>query len=542
MLELGPVGTELGLDEIYNKTIRSLVEAEKIKPEHLEIKGAQNRPKIKRIIWSALDSLRKVDRVRNIPGKNNRASGIWVLKPNNKLSISKDEAKKILAEANILKDDDDDIVLAQDSAPAWPAHQLDAYTTNVILYGPPGTGKTFCTTARAVGLARGDVSDAMLRAEYKRLVAAGQIVFVTFHQSYGYEEFVEGIRPETTDEGQVSYDVRWGALRRIADAAQRALVVKQQPEPLWDAVCRVVDKQPGWTKTEQALTFAYAGGSSSAPATLRKDALDTGAELEALIDGGDPTTRAEALKRLKEALQERRAVPTGEIDWSATKQYVMIIDEINRGNMSRIFGELITLLEPSKRLGASDELIVRLPASGDSFGLPPNLHFIGTMNTADRSIALLDVALRRRFRFEELMPKPELVTASPNGKALMEALNKRIAILLDREHQLGHALFMRAKDDAGLVDVLQKDVLPLLKEYFYGDWERIAAVLMCSDADKSKDKSTEGALVYKETIADHGLPKNLVEQGAASMWCELSFEDAKKVAEAIVARVIGDRK
>jgi hypothetical protein len=520
----------------------------------------------------AMDMLRETNYLGNPdPGKgfwNTTPKGQEILKDLQKGKVS--GPKLILDERRNLpnsipmeqldKDEENTSVtdaIVQDS-PVWPVHKYDADTKNVILYGPPGTGKTFRTTARAVKLARGNVSEdtnnasdannAALRAEYKRLVAAGQIVFVTFHQSYGYEEFVEGIRPETTDDGQVSYDVRWGALRRIADAAQRALVVMQRRESLWEATRRVAgEKLFDWlSEGEESLTATYKP-SASLPAVARKATLEAAegelSGFDQLVEGGDDTTRGMLTKLLREAHEARRATPTAQINWDATPQYVMIIDEINRGNMSRIFGELITLLEPSKRLGASDELIVRLPASGDDFGLPPNLHFIGTMNTADRSIALLDVALRRRFRFEELMPDPELVKDSPNGARLMTALNKRIAILLDREHQLGHALFMRAKDDAGLVGVLQKDVLPLLKEYFYGDWERIAAVLMCSGADKSKDdKTTNGALVYKETINDHELPKGLVEQGAASMWCELSFEEAEKVAGAIIARVIGATK
>jgi hypothetical protein len=539
MAELGPAGTELSLDEIYNKTIRALLEHRKLTIEQRDERGAQNRSKIKRIIWSALDRLRKVDRVRNLPGKNNNASAIWVLKSSNKLSLSEDEARRISEEAEKLGDDHEES-RPHDLAPVWPSHAYDGETTNVILYGPPGTGKTFRTTGRAVELARGAAS-AEGRAEYRRLMEAGQIVFVTFHQSYGYEEFVEGIRPEATEDGQVSYEVRWGALRKIADAAQRALVVAQRQERLWDAAVRLaptVGKPLRLEVSEQALTLHYESSHASrAPASSGAAQVDEAegelGRLGELVRGEDETVRKELIKFLQRAHAERSAQPTGQIDWAATRQYVMIIDEINRGNMSRIFGELITLLEPTKRLGAPDELVVTLPASGDRFGLPPNLHFVGTMNTADRSIALLDVALRRRFQFEELMPDPSCVKASANGAKLMAALNKRISILLDREHQLGHALFMRASDDAGLVRVLRRDVLPLLKEYFYGDWERIAAVLGCSKARAGEDD----ALVYCDKIEGHGLPSGLFESGEDQEWRERG-EVSQGQAEAIIARVI----
>ena len=164
------------------------------------------------------------------------------------------------------------------------------------------------------------------------------------------------------------------------------------------------------------------------------------------------------------------------------ERYVLIIDEINRGNIARIFGELITLIEDSKRIGQHDEARVTLPGSKTDFGVPANLHVLGTMNTADRSIALLDTALRRRFVFEEMMPDPSHsdIAKDLDGidcRKVLAAMNRRIAVLLDREHQIGHTYFLRVDNLPALASTFRNRIMPLLQEYFYDDWEKIRAVL-----------------------------------------------------------------
>lgn len=211
---------------------------------------------------------------------------------------------------------------------------------------------------------------------------------IAFHQSFSYEDFIEGIRAETVD-GQIQYEIRKGVFLRFCEKAAE-----------------------------------------------------------------DPDNN-----------------------------YLFVIDEINRGNISKIFGELILLIESSKRLGAKDEQTVTLPYSGDIFGIPKNIFILGTMNTADRSIAFMDTALRRRFDFVEVMPDPALLSEVV-GKIeevdvgeVLETLNRRIEYLLDRDHLLGHAFFIENETLEDLQSTFEMKLLPLLQEYFYDDYQKIRAIL-----------------------------------------------------------------
>ena len=203
-------------------------------------------------------------------------------------------------------------------------------------------------------------------------------------------------------------------------------------------------------------------------------------------------------------------------------RFVLIIDEINRGNIARIFGELITLIEDSKRLGQADEARVTLPVSNTSFGLPKNLYFLGTMNTADRSIALLDSALRRRFVFHEMMPDASLLKSNTvqieesdqiiDCEKILNAMNRRITALLDREHQIGHTYFLKVDSLETLKKAFQNQVIPLLQEYFFDDWTKIRAILndngFITESKPPKELITQGLIhsnhrLFDRQPADH---------------------------------------
>ncbi|PRD68112.1 hypothetical protein C6P61_13120 [Malikia spinosa] len=282
---------------------------------------------------------------------------------------------------------------------------------NTILYGPPGTGKTYTTTSRTVKLCDGflpEGGEIVVRKRFEELRKAGRVSFVTFHQSYGYEEFVEGLRPIVKD-GQVVYEVLPGAFKRACLAAR------------------------GLGKVEH----------------------------------GQPENISQ------------RGVEENQND--TVQPHVIIIDEINRANISKVFGELITLIEEDKREGQANAVTVKLPYSGEDFSVPSNLYLLGTMNTADRSIALLDTALRRRFEFEEVMPNPDLlkdhVIEGINLGQLLEAINQRIEALYDRDHTIGHAYLMGLQSLDDLERAFRRKVLPLLQEYFYENWSQVRRVL-----------------------------------------------------------------
>ena len=362
---------------------------------------------------------------------------------------------------------------------------------NLILYGPPGTGKTYQVKNRAltwIGCKESTQHRSEINRKFAELLKSERIEFVTFHQSYGYEDFVEGIRPITVD-GQVVYRVQDGVFKRMAKRAQAAL--EGGFDARWDAVLLQGERdiQSKGKKTYR-LRPEVATDSLRVIDTPEKTYLFPRERIREIWDRHHGKAPAEI-----EVTDENFGSSStykwiifsalSEISISTTEkpQYVLIIDEINRGNISKIFGELITLLEPDKRLGGEDELTVRLPVSGERFGVPPNLHVLGTMNTADRSIALLDIALRRRFKFTEVMPDVSVLRDVLEGTEsvelvtqVFEKLNERIVELYDRDHQLGHALFMKAVDLDALKGIILDSVIPLLREYFYGEPEKIVRI------------------------------------------------------------------
>lgn len=307
-------------------------------------------------------------------------------------------------------------------------NELQHYPRNLILYGPPGTGKTYNSVIYAVSICekrpvgkikQEDYSEILKR--YREYTEEGRIAFTTFHQSYGYEEFIEGIKPRLSDDNN---------------------------------------------ENNKSLDYILEDG------IFKKFCLNAK-------------------------------------DISLNRPRVFIIDEINRGNISKIFGELITLIEEPKREGSLEEMHAILPYSKQEFAVPNNVYILGTMNTADRSIALMDTAIRRRFDFEEMLPDTGVLRSLGIDKIsfdgqdkldlsqMLDTMNKRIAYLYDREHTIGHAFFAKLANNQNietLAEIFKKKIIPLLQEYFYDDYEKIQLVL------GDNDKPNENKFVTDEKI------------------------------------------
>lgn len=382
------------------------------------------------------------------------------------------------------------------------------FPLNQILYGPPGTGKTYTTIAKAIEIIRGkkvgeeEINDEekrkALKKQFDEYVQRGWIKFVTFHQSYGYEEFVEGIKPVFDEEGQdkgleykiengIFKDICKNAIFNIGDTIGGYTISYAGTELIKLKKKNIPGEIPVPIYLIEELVRLLKSGSITIEDIKNKSAADKNPEiLEKYIVNGYTNLYAYLVEYYMEKSNRK------------SEKRVLIIDEINRGNISKIFGELITLIEPSKRLGADDEIIVELPYSKEKFGVPSNLYIIGTMNTADRSIALMDTALRRRFEFVEMMPEygelNEINIEGINIGEMLKTINERIEYLYDRDHTIGHAYFMSLKDGADISElalIFKNKILPLLQEYFYDDWEKIRLVLGDSQFIKEKKPSSD---------------------------------------------------
>ncbi|MCL9807039.1 AAA family ATPase [Flavobacterium amniphilum] len=448
---------------------------------------------------------------------------------------------------------------------------MNNFPLNQILYGPPGTGKTYNTINKAISIIENLQEDDLkkinrddLKKKFDSFLIndwenpKGQIAFITFHQSMSYEDFIEGIKPLVNENKNVIYDVLPGVFRKISSLAndnwldaqkdsgflsfdEAYNLLKEDWEENQDMKFPMKTKNKDFTIlgfTDNSIQFKKASGGTGH--TLSKNTLrNYYYGKEEVGQTGIGIYYPPVLDKLK------KYIPNSEsnIVKKSIKPFVLIIDEINRGNVSQIFGELITLIEESKRLGNDEALEVTLPYSKDTFGVPPNLYIIGTMNTADRSVEALDTALRRRFNFTEMMPQTELLTPSalyckllwdyekldwedlefkkeedsffelfgrPNEidekkdgiwkqmksekdrskldyfkdftfsldlSEILETINKRIELLLDRDHSIGHSYFINVNSLEDLENTFKNNIIPLLQEYFYNDYEKIALVL-----------------------------------------------------------------
>ncbi len=356
---------------------------------------------------------------------------------------------------------------------------------NQILFGAPGTGKTYNTKKIAVEIIKGEKvrSREDINDEYENLVNAKQIVFTTFHQSLSYEDFIEGIKPETSD-GNVTYEVKDGIFKSLCQNAnpKNTISFENAYEKLQQ---KLAENEIIELKTPTDKTFLIAlnknGNLSLMTGSKReKQGVLTKEKLLQQLNGKQVFIGWEGyFKGVINYLKSEFNFNPETID--NTKNYVLIIDEINRGNVSAIFGELITLLEEDKRKGNKEQIEVTLPYSADKFSVPNNVYIIGTMNTADRSVEALDTALRRRFSFTEMQPNPEILLnleyQDVNMKRLLKTINQRIEVLIDKDHQIGHSYFIGIKNLEDLKMVFKDKIIPLLEEYFYGDFGKIGLVL-----------------------------------------------------------------
>ena len=468
------------------------------------------------------------------------------------------------------------------------------FDKNVIFYGPPGTGKTYTTAKRAVEICKTESEKELtdyseIMQKYNELKKKKRIEFITFHQSYGYEEFIEGIKPivlneddESEEESEnnqesktnikiendIKYDIVDGIFKKFCDNARKAIIETNNNNdiPLEATVWKVTVRgevredcfnnnhvRIDWNFDEpQAVVFVKEVKQGDIIITTDRSRTRINGIAVVMDDKGyilageerDTTTRNvkwlvknidENIKNInKEKMLQRRTVarvpnmkvedivklakeknPTAlsKIVIKENKDpYVFIIDEINRGNISKIFGELITLIETTKRAGKKECISTKLPYSKEEFTVPDNVYIIGTMNTADRSIALMDTALRRRFYFEEMLPNYDLLKdifvedegVKVNIGAMLKAINERIEYLYDREHTIGHAVFLELKENNNidkLENIFKKSVIPLLQEYFYEDYDKIRLIL----GDNAKDEDEQ--FIFAEAIK----PKDVFE-------------------------------
>jgi 5-methylcytosine-specific restriction protein B len=413
---------------------------------------------------------------------------------------------------------------------------------NQILYGPPGTGKTYHTIYKALEIIGLDLTKKDRKTSkdiFDEYVKKGQIVFTTFHQSMNYEDFIEGIKPvEIKGESEsLSYKVEAGIFKKLAITAAFEIAKAKNLENTikihdfssqYDHYINVLDEKlltgqrvrvksrtngdisiDNISQNRNIIVKHLEGARTYTVSKERLMKLNKAfpdlesvqnihIEFQEVIGGANMSAywailndiRQNASQKVEkqthftweEQVQVVSEMQKADFVYSNTRvqpsNFVLIIDEINRGNVSQIFGELITLMEEDKRLGKEEALQITLPYSKQSFGIPQNLYIIGNMNTADRSVEALDTALRRRFVFEEMMPKPELLKTVEgiDLSKLLKVINERIEVLLNRDNLIGHSYFLNIASLEDLKKVFFNNIIPLLQEYFYGDYGKIGLV------------------------------------------------------------------
>ena len=430
------------------------------------------------------------------------------------------------------------------------------YDKNLILYGPPGTGKTYNTAIYAVAICTGKSIAEVAREPYSnimdiynRLKKENRIAFVTFHQSYGYEEFIEGIKPVVDkEESKLEYTIESGIFKKFCVSTQRTVPDKKRLEELWMLF---------WKKSYDGLVELESKEHPASPYTVDIEENEKykvhilsilynryvtltfetfcsfifeGVYFEASLNPQN-VIQADICNAIYNWMVENLGLEPI-VEKFDSRPKVLIIDEINRGNISKIFGELITLIEDTKRKGMPEAASALLPYSRETFSVPRNIYILGTMNTADRSIALIDTALRRRFRFVEMMPNSKVLRDIGADKVedldvaeMLDIINERIILLYDREHTIGHTFFTKLASTPTvecLQSIFEKSVIPLLQEYFYEDYQKIQLIL--GDNEKSNpaykfilDEEVKVKSIFKgnaEDIVDFPEKKYIINEKA----------------------------
>jgi 5-methylcytosine-specific restriction protein B len=518
-------------------------------------------------------------------------------------------------------------------------YYMETRELNQIFFGPPGTGKTYETIEEAVKIVDPDFFEENKRdrIELKRRfnelllkddnIDNWQIAFTTFHQSFSYEDFVEGIKPVMSDEdaNELGYKIVEGIFKKIcrmasdnidstknrlshlislSDAAfQQAQFYKMS---LGNTQNEVDNEIYEYCIQNNCITIGYGNGEDFSrlderqlknfgqekdlksfdiqSLNLFKNYLKIGNYV--IISDGNTYVRAIGKVTSEYYYEEIAPLPNHgtfnhfrKVEWVFTgkniaaseiynrnlqqqpiykldkkginpaffvredtvhkaeqltlnspKNYVLIIDEINRGNVSAIFGELITLIEKDKRAGNGEELSVILPYSKKRFTVPNNVYIIGTMNTADRSVEALDTALRRRFSFKEISPNPKLIIKINDNEGIIEGgvnlveilskINNRIELLIDKDHKIGHSYFLHIDSIDKLKSVFQNKIIPLLEEYFFGDFGKIGLVLGDSFVEKKPSISTSLArfAAYDNNVQEDLLNREVFQIRDSSQW------------------------
>ncbi|MDC4341808.1 AAA family ATPase [Acinetobacter baumannii] len=400
---------------------------------------------------------------------------------------------------------------------------------NRILFGAAGTGKTYHTINHALSILDDETLEELeklerieLKNRFDQYKENGNIKFVTFHQSFSYEDFIEGIRAEVSN-GGLSYSIKPGVFKELCEKA--TINKKATDESIKIAISELTEK----AKNEEITFYTKKGAEFKVKSNPSGTLIATTSKDTEVILAKSYITNY-LLKQSDEIIDQRsyewaiaKSLRT-EVDYKtiaskeSNERFVLIIDEINRGNISRIFGELITLIEDSKRQGNDEELSTILPYSKEEFSIPSNLYIIGTMNSSDRSLTGLDVALRRRFEFIEMPPRPELLKDDEgedleidglNIVKLLTVMNQRIEILLDRDHCIGHANFIPLKVEPKiekLAKIFQQKIIPQLQEYFFDDWEKIDAVLNENGMlHKKYDPSSKNKLFKDQSLINRSI-------------------------------------